>query len=47
MKIAVLAVMITVVLASPCIYDVMSNEPSPLAVIIGSPLHGGEANRPG
>jgi RsiW-degrading membrane proteinase PrsW (M82 family) len=47
MKIAVFAVMIAAVLASPCIYDVMSNEPSPLAVVIGSPLLGAEANRPG
>lgn len=31
MKIAVFAIMIAAVLASPCIYDAMSNEPSPLA----------------
>ncbi len=46
MKIAVFAVMIAAVFASPCIYDVTSNEPSPIAAIIGSPLHGADANRP-
>jgi hypothetical protein len=38
MKTAVFAVMIAAVLAAPCIYDVTSNEPSPLDVIIGLPF---------
>jgi hypothetical protein len=34
MKKTILAIMVAAVLAAPCIYDVLSNEPSPLAGIV-------------